>query len=245
MGSMINLAVGRLEVDWGKNTNFSDHSPLFQPSDLCEVPYYYIATDQEFDEEVNGDNLTRVLKEGLAKRLPHVVDRINLLGHTMECARREFDYLAQLNGFDVEVLSFDQLGEALATTNVVSMSADYGEGESFGKFFRRHLFEKLGLEAIVDDPHYVQFNAGAVVEQLSAYTILQLVALNPSARNLPVSWQFSDIESEGWADRDQFVRSQLYALWRIRNRGAQPSGHRGGGWGTGQRRPSVGPGRLT
>jgi hypothetical protein len=42
MGSMIHLAVGRLEIDWGKNNGFTDHSPLFQPTDLAQVPYYYV-----------------------------------------------------------------------------------------------------------------------------------------------------------------------------------------------------------
>src|ERR1039458_9204593 len=41
MGSMIHLAVGRLEIDWGKNFGFTDHSALFQISDLAKVPYYY------------------------------------------------------------------------------------------------------------------------------------------------------------------------------------------------------------
>ena len=44
------------------------------------------------------------------------------------------------------------------------------------------------------------------MEQMSACTILQLVALNPSAQGGAVTWQFADIESEGWARRDQFVR---------------------------------------
>ena len=42
MGSMIHLSVGRLEIDWGKNYGFSDHSPLFQSADLAQVPYYYV-----------------------------------------------------------------------------------------------------------------------------------------------------------------------------------------------------------
>ena len=29
VGSMINLSVGRLEVDWGRNAVFTDHSQLF------------------------------------------------------------------------------------------------------------------------------------------------------------------------------------------------------------------------
>ena len=99
------------------------------------------------------------------------------------------------------------MAQALATVDVNEVSADYGEGEDFGKFFRRHLFDRLGLESIVDDPHYVQFHAAEGMENLSAYTILHLLARNPSAASLPVSWQFADVEYGGWARRDQFVKA--------------------------------------
>lgn len=39
MGSMIHLAVGRLEIEWGKNEGFRDHSALFQgEADVADVP---------------------------------------------------------------------------------------------------------------------------------------------------------------------------------------------------------------
>ena len=50
MGSMIRLSVGRLEIDWGKNFQFADHSQLFQPTDLAQVPYYYVDYDQPQEE---------------------------------------------------------------------------------------------------------------------------------------------------------------------------------------------------
>ncbi len=39
------------------------------------------------------------------------------------------------------------------------------------------------------------------MENLSAYTILRLLAENPSAKGLPVNWQFADVERGGWARR--------------------------------------------
>ncbi len=47
MGSMISLAVGRLEVDWEKNNGFVDHSPLFQAGDVAQIPYYYAGKEIE------------------------------------------------------------------------------------------------------------------------------------------------------------------------------------------------------
>lgn len=209
MGSMIHLSVGRLEIDWGKNSGFSDHSPLFQPADLAQVPYYYV--DEENPQKEGGGeydyNLVAEYRDGLSKPLCQVIERINLLGHTLAYARREFEFLSRLNDFDKEKFSFEQLAEALATVDVNSLSAEYGNGEDFGKFFQRYIFDRLGLENIVDDPHYVRYHAGEGMENLSAYTILQLLAQTPSARGLPVTWQFADVEYGGWAGRDQFVRS--------------------------------------
>jgi hypothetical protein len=45
------------------------------------------------------------------------------------------------------------------------------------------------------------------MENLSPYAILRLLSENPTARNLPISWQFKDVEEGGWADKSEFVRS--------------------------------------
>lgn len=216
MGSMIHLAVGRLEIDWGKNGGFADHSPLFQATDLTQVPYYYVDFhDNNFQQakkyiDAHGDERTQLFvkyKQGTSKPLWQVIDRIRLLGLTLESCEREFEALAELNNFDTERFSFEELRRALATVDVCKMSADYGEmGEDFGAFFRRELFGRLGLGDLAKDPLYVQMHAGEAMENLSAYTVLQLLAFNPTARDLPVSWQFADVEDGGWAARECFVR---------------------------------------
>ena len=63
------------------------------------------------------------------------MERIDLLGYTMNYARREFEYLLQLSDFDTTEFKFEQLAEALSTVDVKSISADYGEGEPSAKFF--------------------------------------------------------------------------------------------------------------
>jgi hypothetical protein len=127
MGSMIQLAVGRLEIDWGKNFGFNDHSTLFQRTDLATVPYYYVDTPKGLD--ANGRyHLLVEHKEGLAKSLHLVIDRINFLGHTIRYTRREFNYLSKLNGFDADRFGFDDLAGALGSVDVQMISADYGEG---------------------------------------------------------------------------------------------------------------------
>jgi len=204
MGSMIHLAVGKLEIDWGKNNGFRDHSALFQQSDVSDVPYYGYS---DLDGSGEYNTLTCEWKEGLAKPLSEVVERINLLGYTMEYARQEFDYLSDLNDFDSEAFSFDRLAEALATVDVEAISPDYGEGgEDFGKFFWREVAERLGFSRSVEDETYVSRDAAEGMENLSAYTVLQLLARNPKAAALPVTWQYAEVEAGGWANRADFVK---------------------------------------
>jgi hypothetical protein len=210
MGSMIHLAIGRLEIDWGKNSGFTDHSPLFQVTDLAQVPYYYVEGEGETYIDSTGEERLKLyveLKEGMSKPLGQVVDRIALLGHTVAHCEREFEYLSALNDFDTSKFRFDELKEALSTIDVNAISADYGEmGEDFGKFFRRQLFDRLGLAGLSANPAYVKYEAADAMENLTSYTILHLLALNPKARDLPVTWQFADIEDGGWAKRHEFVR---------------------------------------
>lgn len=53
MGSIITLDIEGLRVDWAKN-DYTDHSPLFLPTDVTVLPYYY------------ADNVIEV-QEGLSK----------------------------------------------------------------------------------------------------------------------------------------------------------------------------------
>ena len=75
MGSMIRLRLGRLEVDWGKNNFFTNHSPLFRATDLQEADYYYA------DDVVER-------KPAYVRKLRHVTPRLELLGFSLEGCRR-------------------------------------------------------------------------------------------------------------------------------------------------------------
>jgi len=217
MGSMIHLAVGSLEVDWGKNSGFQDHSALFQgEEDVAPVPYYYAGDEGGIDFEGGSTYVPIIeMKEGLSKPLPLVIDRLNLLGHTFDQCEQEFAFLAGLNGFDAEEFTFEALREALATVDVSSLSLDYGEGgEDFGKFFRRELAPRLGLETRSG-------RESEGMENLSAYTVLHLLARNPAAASLPITWAFNDIETGGYARRDSFVRGlDPYARFLIVTEGS-------------------------
>jgi hypothetical protein len=209
MGSMIHLYVGNLQVDWGKNRGFVDHSAFFQTSDVAAVPYYYVADGGDY-VDANGETqwkLNVIYKEGLSKPLVEVKDRIELLGHTIAHCRKEFMYLAGLNDFDSDVFEFDALREALATVDVSSVALTASQGdEDFGEFFREQVFPKLGMKLPEGDNRTVLFNAAEGMENLSSHSVLRLLAENPAAAQLPVIWAYADVEHGGWAAREEFVR---------------------------------------
>jgi HEPN/Toprim N-terminal domain 1 len=210
MGSMIHLAVGSLEIDWGKNSGFNDHSALFQGErDVSDVPYYYAGDEDGIDFEGQLKWKTIVeFKEGMSKPLKQVIDRLNLLGHTYSQCEIEFASLARLGGFDGSHFTFAMLRDILASIDVKSLSADYGEGgEDLGKFFRRELAPRLGLNELLKNPSSEFHSIAEAMENLSAYTVLHLIARNPQAASLPVQWAFNDIDTGGYARRDDFVRS--------------------------------------
>ncbi len=134
--------------------------------------------------------------------------RLNLLGHTYEQCEKEFTFLARFNGFDDEYFAFGALRDALASIDVASLSADYGDGgEDFGKFFRRELAPRLGLDALLRREPMTYSAISEAMRKLSAYTVLHLLARNPRATALPVQRAFNDIDTGGHARREDFVRA--------------------------------------
>ncbi len=83
MSSMITLGIGRMEIDWGKNSSFRDHSVLFRTSDVKPIPYYYV--DMDSDETIIE------LKEGYSRKLSNMKKRLDLLGYDLASIRKMFE----------------------------------------------------------------------------------------------------------------------------------------------------------
>jgi hypothetical protein len=220
--SVIELGVGHLEVDWGKDKGLHDHSHLYQVGDIAKIPYYYLDVSHETEYSDHGvyyANWPRwpariVEGDGLSKPFSKVVDRLELLGHTLANCENEFSYLARLAQLD-EHFRFSQLSEALARVDVRSLSPDYTEsGRHRGQFFLLDILPRLGLSDIItprprwgdtDDKGYLVYCAA--MEELSPNTVLRLLAANQQARDLPVNWAFSDIQDGGCSTPGQMPRS--------------------------------------
>ncbi len=205
---MISLAVGRLEVDWGKNNFFSDHGSLFQTTDLKQVPSYYAS-----DDWPDGDPIVE-LNEGLGKPLGHVLDRLELLGHTMTAVEHHYTKLHQLHDMDEQPIPFDQLRAALAKVDVNAVSGNYSEDYKPGQFVRKEIIERLALSSEQDNYRHPglrpdHWEVDLLLENFGANNALRLLGENTANHGLDVSWDFTPLVESGWASQEDFQPGPL------------------------------------
>jgi hypothetical protein len=192
MGSMVHLALGPFEVDWGKNNSLRLHGEIYQPGDVTLVPDVYVG---ENDKDITE------MQAGTSKPLSHVLPRRELLGYTLEAARAEFNSLVNAFASGELAVSFDDLALALAKMDVDAAATDYHEDYDFGEFFAREIFDRIGLKEPVDNEatgHYSRYRLGEVMENLHPYVILRLLAENPANLSRPVTWHYHDVVDNGW-----------------------------------------------
>jgi hypothetical protein len=199
LGTMIHLALGRLEVDWGKNSVFSDHGPLFQADDLKEVPSYYASDDWPDGEPIIEMN------EGFGKPLQAVKDRLELLGYTLRAVEHQYAELHKLHGLSEQPIPFDELRTALAAVDVTKISGRYSEDYEPGEFVREEILERLGLSGYPRrDLRPDHWEVSLLLENFGANAALRLLAENAANLALDVCWDFTPLVEAGWADRGEF-----------------------------------------
>jgi hypothetical protein len=191
MGSLIKLAVGNFEVDWGKNTLFHDHGPLFQSGDIQPVPYHYVGTKGEpIIEE----------KDAFVRPLSKLLPRLELLGHTLAAARTEFESLGDISVFASKI-TFDQLATALKGLDVNKVSGEYSHDCDFGEFFSEEICDRLALGKAVEVDIGLRRETGELMENMHPWSILRLVGENPANLQSSVTWYFSDVVDGGWVEQ--------------------------------------------
>ena len=210
MGTMIHLSLGNMQIDWGKNGGYIDHSVLFQNFDLAEVPSYYAG--EETKDDVNFPNGFKTIIEyqlGLSKPLWQVADRLRLLGYTTKYCEAEFkyfeDFYASSYKDEIQKASFEQLRNGLETMDTSMLSLDTGMHDVHNKAFKIELYKKMGLNRYADYPEMLE-NIGNEDDFISCYSLLLLLSGNGFAKNLPVIWDFADHEHAGWAARKDYVK---------------------------------------
>lgn len=211
MGSMIHLTLGRIELDWGKNSGFTNHGPLFRPGDLTQIPYYY-AGDSDDPEcahlplirrwEDFSYRLITKMKEGYSAPLKVVARRLLLLGYTEAYCREEFQCVTE-DGYPRHDFSFDELKTILAAADFSEAALSPEKGaEDLAGFLVKHVLPDHGPGA--PERLTLARHDDGEIDGLSAYGVIRLLAANPTAQDLPVTWQFADVAEGGWAPRASF-----------------------------------------
>ncbi len=193
MGSMITLRLGRLEVDWGKNEFFRNHSPLFDKADLAEAEYFYA------DNEV-------VVQPAYVRKLSRVIPRLELLGFSMDGCRTAYtEALRHVPHYYPKVaIDFDAFRQALCAVNLDRVRNDEYDGD-----FELDEFATY----ILSDPEFKRVSAalsdgvtrddGTFFGNLDPYLILRLLGGNPANLARDLIWGIHDVIEGGWVENDE------------------------------------------
>ncbi|MGW8113992.1 HEPN/Toprim-associated domain-containing protein [Caproicibacterium sp. NSD3] len=214
MGSMITLGIGRMEIDWGKNSSYRDYSALFQIQDIKLVPYYY-ANDE-------ADNPVVEMKEGFSRILSSVKVRLDLLGYDITSIRGLYEAsLKDCEEFGYEVqFSFDDFYNTLRYIDIpkvdsMKISIKYDEnGYDLGEYVSKCILEDPQIKKHLPVKYKKKdkngwnnaiYDLGTFFENLDPCITLRVLAENPNNQDLELQWNFADVVEGGWAKREDFV----------------------------------------
>ena len=189
MGSMITLGIGKMEIDWGKNNIFNNHSCLFQKEDLKIIPYYYTNNEVEY-------------KKGFSKNIKSIKRRLNLLGYNLnqieDMFNEELEYVNQLYETSLPI-NFNDYYNILKNINIniIDMTSEEYEYEyDLGEYVRKCVMGEIKeLVKISDDDVYT---ISTFLENLSPYITLRILSENKNNLDLDLIWRVSDVVENGW-----------------------------------------------
>jgi hypothetical protein len=196
MGTMIQLSLGGFQIDLGKNDYFQNHSALFQKIDLKTVP------DYGYDEPI--------YMEGYTKTLRHTLGRLELLGYSLESVKRE--YALNLDEWGEPFkrkISFKKICDLVKNINVGEVTGKWKWSKNpENKFVPSEILPKI--EPIFDPydnyrPDY--WDIEFLLEGLTPYAKLRLLAENSKNLDVPIIWPFGLLVDNGWAKKEQFFGS--------------------------------------
>ena len=222
MGTSIELELGGISLDYAKNHMGNDHGFLFQESDRTRrhadgIDYDYFAEHSD-DEELGRYEACFV------RPLRRVLPRLDLLGHTVEAARSEYeavvgealeysstgddDTAREASGF----MSFEEFCHFCNRFKIADLDSTYIEGMTDERDrVARGRFDAMA-EELSRIPHGFDRQLywsersffGSAVCILSAYSMLQVFGRGEANLDVEVMWQFGPIVEAGWVTDDSF-----------------------------------------
>ena len=189
MSSMITLGIGKMEIDWGKNNIFKNHSCLFQKEDLKKIPYYYANNEVEY-------------KKGFSKNIKSIKRRLDLLGYNLNqienIFNEELEYVNQLykTSLPIKFNDYYNILKSININNIDMTSDEYDCDYDLGEYVRKCVMSEIQeLVKICDDDIYT---ISEFLENLSPYITLRILSENKNNLDLDLIWRVSDIVENGW-----------------------------------------------
>ncbi len=217
MDSLITLGIGRMEIDWGKHNIYKDHSVLFKPSDIKQIPYYYFDADTEkplFE-----------MKEGCARRLSTMKMRLDLMGYDMPSVKRIYrSDISLFTKHGTQMLpDFDTFYNTIKKIDItgidtVKFESEWDEnGFDFGEYARKCILEhpqirdRLLAESSGDNTNTRRslYDLSEFLENLDPYVTLRILAENPANSDYEVQWNFANIVESGLVERADIINATV------------------------------------
>lgn len=220
MGTEINLTVGGISLSFSKNHMGIDFGHLFQEGDrtrrkMEEVNYEYY---EENPDEIADLEVSEMV---FARRLDRIVPRLELLNHSLDAARAEYEAVVaetlEMAAYskppeELSLLSFEEFC-ALACRYPLGVLKDaYIEYETpdRNKVAQGRFTEDAAEFARLpgDRYNYLYYSEKSYLSAslciLSAESMLRVFALNPANANIEVVWEFGPLVNNGWANLNDF-----------------------------------------
>ncbi len=188
MGTYAGLSLGRLEVACSKNENLLSFSDLYQENNLRSKP---------IDD---GDD--KRPEEWYEQPLNLVKDRLELIGYTLERAKYEFENPSAFSDNDPLPISFEQTMDILEKSDVSQVQNEFSEEPIPGIFAPEHIQEEIRATRDLRFS-FNHWDLDALLENLSPYSQLRVLAESPLNSGLPVIWDFDGVVRNGWVERDR------------------------------------------
>jgi HEPN/Toprim N-terminal domain 1 len=193
MGSIISLSLGALALDWGKNSFFRNHSPLFMQGEVRPARYYYA-------EGVIED------KPAFVRSLRSIIRRLELLGYTLlDCERLYEEAIAATPSYyPAPALTIERFARVMRNVNVRAVRIPDDEGDyDLGEYVAREIFADPEFTKTENQLASLTREDGTFFENLDPYLPLRLLAENPQNIDQEVVWRFADVLDGGWIDEDE------------------------------------------
>lgn len=221
MGTSIELELGGITLDYAKNHMGNDYGSLFQEGDRQRRPSD--AIDYEYFVENPDDELMARNEACYVRRLGRVIPRLDLLGHTIEVAREEYEGVVRdaielqqddCHGEEDQIvyMNFDEFIDFCGRFDISDLDNIYIDGttEDCDTIVRGRFSElKEETRRIPDGYNQRMYWSersyfGSIVCILSPYSMLQVFGRNEKHHKVEVVWQFGPIVEAGWVAKDQF-----------------------------------------